>query len=371
MLLCRDIELACDEKVIKKLDMQQRADYSQALLACSVSRRSIAACPLAFGEIGVKERVKGVLHYKKSAFWIVLVAFVLSLLVALCFLTDPYQEKIRLNGRIYERVGSSIYELPEGSEEQGFIIGSVHRTSENPKEDLYASNLHEKYVGCPIYMIGSDYNRIYLYDYSGFYIPFEAEYIKIKNPWVGDYIPGVANNLGNVNKDQYESISKDFLIGANRYGQAVFQDPHKAFYTFVVLYREAIEEIRETYSLEPISAKDYDSYKKYGWQTTSGSVGIQKQVLFVSSFLDIYENSFINEVGDSRNELATTELVKLSLWIGGAGVDSEPMYIYLMAKDGSDTSVDIREGDVENYIEERKNNPVVTDSTTIGQSQGS
>lgn len=68
VLLCRDIELACDEKVIKELGNEQRADYMQALVACSVNRRMIAACPLAFGEVGVKERVKSVMNYKKPAF---------------------------------------------------------------------------------------------------------------------------------------------------------------------------------------------------------------------------------------------------------------------------------------------------------------
>jgi beta-lactamase regulating signal transducer with metallopeptidase domain len=70
VLLCRDIELACDEKVVKEFDHQQKADYAQALLTCSVNRRVIAACPLAFGELGVKDRVKSVLNYKKPAFWI-------------------------------------------------------------------------------------------------------------------------------------------------------------------------------------------------------------------------------------------------------------------------------------------------------------
>lgn len=88
-LLCRDIELACDEKVIKELDHDARADYSQALLTCSVNRRMIAACPLAFGEVGVKNRVKSVLSYKKPAFWIIIIAILLIVGVALCFLTDP------------------------------------------------------------------------------------------------------------------------------------------------------------------------------------------------------------------------------------------------------------------------------------------
>ena len=88
-LLCRDIELACDEKVIKTLSAEERADYSQALLHCSVGRRMIAFCPLAFGEVSVKDRVKSVLSYKKPAFWILLVGILLSAVLAVCFLTDP------------------------------------------------------------------------------------------------------------------------------------------------------------------------------------------------------------------------------------------------------------------------------------------
>ena len=89
VLLCRDIELACDEKVIRKLDNAQRADYTQALVSCSVNRRMIAACPLAFGEVGVKNRVKSVMNYKKPAFWVVLVSVIACIVVAVCFLTNP------------------------------------------------------------------------------------------------------------------------------------------------------------------------------------------------------------------------------------------------------------------------------------------
>ena len=89
VLLCRDIELACDEKVIKEMDNENRANYTQALVACSVNRRSIAACPLAFGEVGVKERVKSVMNYKKPAFWVIVVAVITCIAVAVCFLTNP------------------------------------------------------------------------------------------------------------------------------------------------------------------------------------------------------------------------------------------------------------------------------------------
>ena len=96
VLLCRDIELACDEKVIKELGNEQRGDYTQALVACSVNRRMIAACPLAFGEVSVKERVKSVMNYKKPAFWVIIISVIVCVGVAVCFLTNPKQDSYTL-----------------------------------------------------------------------------------------------------------------------------------------------------------------------------------------------------------------------------------------------------------------------------------
>ena len=88
-LLCRDIELACDERVLRGMDAGQVKDYSSALLACSVPRRMLAACPLAFGEVGVGARVKNALRYKKPAFWVVAASAAVCVVVAVCFLTNP------------------------------------------------------------------------------------------------------------------------------------------------------------------------------------------------------------------------------------------------------------------------------------------
>ena len=92
ILLCRDIELACDEKTIKYMDMKEKKAYSEALVACSMQKKMILASPLAFGEVGVKERVKTVLHYKKPAFWIVMAAIAACVIVAICFLTNPERD---------------------------------------------------------------------------------------------------------------------------------------------------------------------------------------------------------------------------------------------------------------------------------------
>ena len=104
VLLCRDIELACDEKVIKELGNEQRGDYTQALVACSVNRRMLAACPLAFGEVSVKERVKSVMNYKKPAFWVIIISVIVCVGIAVCFLTNPKQDSYTL--RIVVPAGS-------------------------------------------------------------------------------------------------------------------------------------------------------------------------------------------------------------------------------------------------------------------------
>ena len=93
ILFCRDIELACDEKVVKGLDGAARADYSQALLSCAAPKRAVAACPLAFGEGNIKTRVKSALHYKKPAFWVAAAAVLAVVIVAVCFLTNLRSER--------------------------------------------------------------------------------------------------------------------------------------------------------------------------------------------------------------------------------------------------------------------------------------
>ncbi len=100
ILLCRDIELACDERVINKLNIEQRADYSQALLNCSVNRHIIAACPLAFGEVSIKARIKSVLNYKKPAFWIGVTSLVVIIAASVCLLTNPITVKAENNGSL-------------------------------------------------------------------------------------------------------------------------------------------------------------------------------------------------------------------------------------------------------------------------------
>lgn len=108
--LCRDIELSCDEKVIKSMSKDEIKGYSSALLNCSVRGKAIAACPLAFGEVGVKERIKTVLSYKKPAFWVIIVSLILVVGVAVGFLTDPPKKTETEPERISVIASGSDYE---------------------------------------------------------------------------------------------------------------------------------------------------------------------------------------------------------------------------------------------------------------------
>lgn len=105
ILLCRDIELACDERVIRDMDASAKKAYSEALLSCSLPRHMVAACPLAFGEVGVKKRIASVLNYKKPAFWVLVVAILACVVVAVCFLTSP---KDTIEGKVYSYEKSGV-----------------------------------------------------------------------------------------------------------------------------------------------------------------------------------------------------------------------------------------------------------------------
>lgn len=111
ILLCRDIELACDEKVIKEMGTDIKKSYSEALINCSVSRRTISACPLAFGETGVKDRIKSVLSYKKPTLWVIIIAVISCIVVAVCFLTNPKSDLSKSNPELDAAVSQAILDV--------------------------------------------------------------------------------------------------------------------------------------------------------------------------------------------------------------------------------------------------------------------
>ncbi len=131
VLLCRDIEMACDEKVCSAMDETERKNYATALLECSVNRRRIAACPLAFGEVGLKERVKGVMNYKKPAFWVIVLAVIACIVAAVCFLTNPEKEYDDLGYRL--KITLETYEFTTSMPAESEVVTYSVNTGEKGK----------------------------------------------------------------------------------------------------------------------------------------------------------------------------------------------------------------------------------------------
>ena len=137
ILLCRDIELACDEKVIQNMEPLEKTAYSKALLSCSAPRRMISACPLAFGEVGVKKRIKAILHYKKPAFWFAVIAVVICVICTGCLLTDPLKEEATVDSvtlHQYYSGGNVLYKKTHPDLLCGFFMPSDYYIE---KDQLY------------------------------------------------------------------------------------------------------------------------------------------------------------------------------------------------------------------------------------------
>ena len=131
-LLCRDIELACDERVIRTMDESAVKTYSTVLLACSMPRKAVITCPLAFGEVGVKERVKNALHYKKPAFWVVAASVAVCVVVAVCFLTNPPRALSKVCGDFWDTEAVCTYtEEQPGADARYTTTNGTVRLSEH------------------------------------------------------------------------------------------------------------------------------------------------------------------------------------------------------------------------------------------------
>ena len=186
ILLCRDIELACDEKVIKDMEIADRKEYSSALLNCSVPRRMISACPLAFGEVSVKQRIRSVLSYKKPAFWISIVAIVLCIALSVGFLTnpvdsDPYGVKVVDSGSDIEGVSLELLKLD--LDEDAEKNASIEIKWKNKNKESYTCG-EEFYV---YKLIDGEWVNIRYGDYAyvtiGYMIPAKGNFKHTYSLW--------------------------------------------------------------------------------------------------------------------------------------------------------------------------------------------
>ena len=156
LFLCKDIELACDEQVIRRMSPEDIKSYSSTLLNYSVSKKLISVCPLAFGEVNVKKRIKNALNYKKPAFWIIAVAVISCAVMAVCFLSNPVHSE---SGKEAEQNGEIIF-LSMTQSETGSDIPGI-RLSTEPYTFFTADKLGD--MSLQVQWINDNYNADFLY----------------------------------------------------------------------------------------------------------------------------------------------------------------------------------------------------------------
>lgn len=123
IMFCKDVELACDEKVVKTMDVAEVKEYSNTLLECSISRKLIVAAPLAFGGLAVKSRIKSVINYKKPTFWVIILSIAISVVIAIGFMTNPAtKDKNNLSNEVGENSETDTTDTTDTAEPNDTII---------------------------------------------------------------------------------------------------------------------------------------------------------------------------------------------------------------------------------------------------------
>ena len=399
VLLCRDIELACDEKVIKELGNEQRADYTQALVACSVNRRMIAACPLAFGEVGVKERVRSVMNYKKPAFWIIVVAVIACIVVAVCFLTNPVG--FQFDEATHTIVSANHFDMRNTGDAVAVEMNSAQISELSSRlAGVKNTKKSNEYGGfTPGYQISAlledgTYIRISGYSFSDndmVDIEWNGERYVVADGEFQDYLSRicVGGDVSDANIEAGRIIGYSALYSEELINEA-FNVAEREFYqrfdncTLTELrYDEEIEnryadiqmnwwnnngqELITVYSTFETSknsggacvwylvrTEDKKSWEYATWEHLGKSISLNDVIMLSQKGYELtwadFEQFKYGETG-SGLYIRIYEINEMyRLWIGGAGPDSEPMYIYLALADDLDTRIDIRDGGVTEFI---------------------
>ena len=402
VLLCRDIELACDEQVIRELGNGQRADYTQALVTCSVRRRTIAACPLAFGEVGVKARVKSVMNYRKPAFWVIVAAIVLSIITALCFLTNPKQqtrellipgtawccEDISLNFSVDENhtiEGTLIHDgntvdISVGYRFAGYrAVFDVYKgtwewaqsSAEKPLLSGMLSARNGKLVlEVETDNIGTQSDRI---------VFVHADTLLYRNRVIGYsalYTEALIDDAMDIAEQEFDAQFPGCELTELRYDEEV---ENRALISYLIeYYRKRGQELlpvvltyrtadgdAESCALYLLRTEDKTSWEyafsgPYEKRISLNDIIILSQYGYDLHWSDFEDYSYM-ETG-SGLYIRVYEINEMyELWIGGTDPDSDPMYIYLALADDLDTRIDIRDGGVTEFLEQ--NNQADTDTT--------
>ncbi len=350
LLLCRDIELACDEKVIKSLDTAQRADYSQALLSCSIRQRMISACPLAFGETGVKGRIRSVLSYKKPALWLVVLALVLCSVAGVCFLTDPISPPgyIKLVER-NDAMNQFHYQLKPDPNLHGqlyaeqWVDGVCERTGPLPlsqfQEQLVLTVASTREEGTSLFFQGDGEN----FSYPTITFPDPQGHSLIS--W-GTAFPELNESLPIAAGESHILMAMVFDEGA---GIRVFDcetlksEPERLEKNCWVLVRASFSSPQVSMGRQDVIDLSQKG-EKLSWEDFSAYNYVETPSAFQERQYPIDEH--------------------FTLLVGGNAGKDRPNYILLRANDETEETLDLRQGNAAEFISQHENNVPVWPCTT-------
>ena len=374
----KDMEMSCDEAVVRKLGTQIRADYTASLLSLATGKRIIAGMPLAFGEGNTKGRIKNLANWKKPAFWVVMVAVVACVALAVCLLTNPKQDSYKL--RIVVPAGSMdeiIYQEDfvysdeeispignkitissgEGLGDTEVVLKPIQVKEENAYEPTYLT------PGMPVEMdvekgawfkVGVNVQNPTDEDIF-VYVEVKGVEVRISDESTPDRITFEAEVLEFY--DGYILVKPEPSWAFNSADQIEVpmknMDPALEPQVGDIIEISYGGEILETY---PARLKEVYSIRVVAETTklTLDDVIILSQYGYDLSWSD-FENYDYIETG-SGLYIRIYEINEMyELWIGGGGPDSDPMYIYLALANDLDTRIDIRDGGVTEFISEYGN----------------
>ncbi len=385
ILLCRDIEMACDERVVRSMNEEERVDYSEALLECSVSRKLITACPLAFGEVGAKQRIKSVLNYTKPAFWIVVVSVIACVAAATFFLTNPSAQRDYICNIVDEsfRTGAIESTLTEPFIEDEvrdeLLFDVVRANFKSFKEPISLEIQNTTYMlyngkDTAVYLIKANDSE----DFTNICMA----YIQPR----GNKEPLGQVKLEGENAESLKTISSN--ISAEKLSYATLKQHQEEIWAYKTT--AVNDDVDETFRKwgERIAAAGVDEAQNcvvvYVYDFDEGDIGRFKKALGHLSYVLIQKDDVIEMIPDEKKQLTLEDVIALSakgqdltwedfesfnfketgsglyirlyeidetfsVWIGGGAPIDSPMYIYLSAND-LDTRIDIRDGGVEEFI---------------------
>ena len=307
ILLCRDIEAACDEKVIRHMEKEEIRAYSTALLNCSIHRRRITACPLAFGEVGVKERIKHIMNYKKPTFWIILGVALVCIAVVICFATSPATEtdpapSLQTTPSQPETAATTPNDNP--------LLDLVDKIANNP-DCAYSSNPYD-YIKAK----QAEYDQILSYGHQAVDC-FVAQLRRGENGLKGYIMAAACSEITRIGEKDGD-YNTDWWATAQQW---------------LALYDAAGADPRSTLTLDDVLALSGKG-KELTWEDLADF-----------ACTDIGSGLYV-----MRFDIAYGAEPEFYLLVGGAKRTGKPMYA-LLCTYGSDRTVDIREGSVKAFLE--------------------